>query len=203
MAGIEEERAQQRSFLETAAGEAHEFHEKVEARQHEARAAAEEVYTAERELGRRERRHAMHLLTLAGNARNSIVQGEESLAALEREAERLEGEMGQAHIEQENLGVQTGESRQRFDAADATLKRLEEEIATLRESAQSKRTDEGARRGPSQPTARRTGSGGGTARLAARADPQSWLRHRHGAAAAEAGGAGAVGGAGGHAGGLC
>ena len=37
LAGIEEERAQQRSFLETAAGEAHEFHNKVEARQHEAR----------------------------------------------------------------------------------------------------------------------------------------------------------------------
>ena len=49
MAGIEEERTQQRSFLETAAGEAHEFRQKVEARQHEARAAAEEVYSAERE----------------------------------------------------------------------------------------------------------------------------------------------------------
>ena len=144
-AGIEEERAQQRSFLETAAGEARAFHEKVEARQHEARAAAEEVYTAERDL-EGARRHAMHLLTLAGNARNSMVQGEESLAALEREAERLDGEMGQAHIEQKNLGVQTGESRQRFDAADATLKRLEDEIAKLRETAQSKRTDEGARR---------------------------------------------------------
>ncbi len=47
----------------------------------------------------------MHLLTLAGNARNYIAQGEESLAALEREAERLGGEMGQARIEQENLGV--------------------------------------------------------------------------------------------------
>ena len=145
IAGIEEERAQQRSFLETAAGEAHAFHEKVEARQHEARAAAEEVYTAERDL-EGARRHAMHLLTLAGNARNSMVQGEESLAALEREAERLDGEMGQAHIEQENLGVETGESRQRFNAADATLKRLEEEVAKLRETAQSKRTDEGARR---------------------------------------------------------
>src|SRR6202034_2809555 len=50
MAGIEEEREQQPSFLETAAGEAHEFRQKVEARQHEARAAAEEVYGAEREL---------------------------------------------------------------------------------------------------------------------------------------------------------
>ncbi len=145
LAGIEEERAQQKSFLETAAGEAHEFHAKVEARQHEARSAAEEVFTAEREL-ETERRHAMHLLTLSGNARNYIAQGEESLAALEREAERLEAEMGQARIENENLGVQTGESRLRFASADATLKRLEQEIATLRETLQAKRSDESARR---------------------------------------------------------
>ena len=42
---------QQRSFLETAAGEAQAFHQKVEARQHEARTAAEEVFSAERQAG--------------------------------------------------------------------------------------------------------------------------------------------------------
>ncbi len=110
MTGIAEERAQQRTFLETAAGEANAFRQKVEARQHEARTAAEEVFTAEREM-EAGRRHAMHLLTLAGNARNYMAQGEESLAALEREAERLEAEMGQARNEQENLGVQSGEAR--------------------------------------------------------------------------------------------
>ncbi|MGA3130184.1 MAG: chromosome segregation protein SMC [Terracidiphilus sp.] len=145
LAGIEEERAQHKSFLETAAGEAHEFHVKVEARQHEARAAAEEVFKAEREL-ETERRHVMHLLTLSANARNYIAQGEESLAALEREGERLDGEMGQARIESENLSVQNGESRLRFDTADATVKRLEQEIATLRETLQTKRSDESARR---------------------------------------------------------
>ncbi len=145
MAGIEEERTQQRSFLDTAAGEAHAFHEKVEARQHEARTAAEEVYTAEREL-EAGRRHTMHLLTLTGNARNYMAQGEESLAALDRESERLEAEMGQARSEQENLGAQSGESRLRFEAADGTVKRLEQEIAELREALQTKRADESAQR---------------------------------------------------------
>jgi chromosome segregation protein len=145
MAGIEEERAQHRSFLETAAGEAHEFRQKVEARQHEARAAAEEVYGAEREL-EAGRRHAMHLLTLAGNARSYTTQGEESLAALEREAERLEAEMGQARVELENLSVQTGESRVRFESADATVKRLEQEIGALRETLQANRANEHERR---------------------------------------------------------
>ena len=138
---IAEERQQQKAFLETAAGEAHAFHEKVQARQHEARTAAEEVFSAERQL-ESHRRHAMHLLTLAGNARNSTAQAEESLAALEREAERLNAEMNQARNEQESLGVQSGQARLKFDSAAETLKNLESEIAELRETLQARRSEE-------------------------------------------------------------
>ncbi len=145
LAGIAEERTQQHSFLESAAGEAREFRQKVEARQHEARTAAEEVFNAERQL-ENGRRHAMHLLTLAGNARNFTAQGEESLAALEREAERLNAEMGQARNEQENLGVESGQLRLRFESAAEALKRLESEIAALRESLQTRRAEENAQR---------------------------------------------------------
>ena len=141
LGGIAEEREQQRVFLETAAGEARAFHEKVEARQHEARSAADEVFNSERKL-EADRRHAMHLLTLAGNARNSTAQAEESLAALEREAERLNAEMSQARNEQESLGVQSGQARLRFESAAETLKRLEVEIAELREQLQVRRADE-------------------------------------------------------------
>jgi chromosome segregation protein len=140
---ITEERMQQRQFLETAATEAHAFHEKVRASQHEARSAADQLLGAEREL-EANRRHAMHLLTLAGNARNSTAQAEESLAALEREAERLEAEMGQARNEQESLGVQTGQARLQFESAAETLKRLETEIADLGESLRARRADEGS-----------------------------------------------------------
>jgi len=145
LGGIAEERAQQHSFLETAAGEAKAFRQKVEAHQQEARTAAEEVFASERQL-ETGRRHAMHLLTLAGNARNHTIQGEESLAALEREAERLQGEMGQAQNELENLGVESGQSRLRFEAAVDALKRLEAEIAALRESLQTRRAEETAMR---------------------------------------------------------
>ncbi|HEV2215139.1 MAG TPA: chromosome segregation protein SMC, partial [Terracidiphilus sp.] len=145
LAGIAEERAQQHTFLESAAGEAREFRQKVEARQHEARTAAEEVFNAERQL-ESGRRHVMHLLTLAGNARNFTAQGEESLASLEREAERLHAEMGQARNEQENLGVESGQARLRFESAADELKRLECEIATLRETVQTKRSEESAQR---------------------------------------------------------
>ena len=136
LAGIVEERAQQHSFLQTAAEEAHAFHQKVSARQQEARAAADEVFNAEREL-EANRRRAMHLLTLAGNARNSTAQAEESLAALEREAERLQAEMRQSHLELENLGVESGQARLNFDSATERLKSLEAEIATFRENLQA------------------------------------------------------------------
>ncbi|MBS1803274.1 MAG: chromosome segregation protein SMC [Acidobacteria bacterium] len=138
---IAEERQQQKAFLETAAGEAHAFHEKVQARQHEARTAAEEVFNAERQL-ESHRRHAMHVLTLAGNARNSTAQAEESLAALERESERLNAEMSQARNEQESLGVQSGQARLKFDSAAEALKNLESEIAELRETLQARRSEE-------------------------------------------------------------
>jgi len=141
LAGIAEERTQQHSFLQTAAEEARAFRAQVEARQHEARTAAEEVFSAERQL-EVSRRHAMHLLTLAGNARNHTAQGEESLAALEREGERLEAEMGQARNELENLGAQSGQARHQFESAADALKRLEGEIAALRESLQARRAED-------------------------------------------------------------
>ena len=145
LAGIAEERTQQRSFLESAAGEAKAFRQQVETRQSEARTAAEEVFSAERQL-ESSRRHAMHLLTLAGNARSHTSQAEESLAALEREAERLNAEMNQARNELENLGVQGAVARQQFESAADALKRLEAEIAGLRESLQARRAEENSLR---------------------------------------------------------
>ena len=145
LAGVQEEREQQRQFLETAAGEAREFRSMVEARQQEARAAAEEVFRSERDL-EVNRRHAMNLLTQAGNARNHMAQAEESLAALEREAERLEAEMHQARNEQEHLGIESGSARTRFETATEALTRLEGEINSLRGGLQTRRAEENAQR---------------------------------------------------------
>ena len=173
LSGIADERTQQHTFLETAAGEAKAFRQKVEARQQEARTAAEEVFAAERQL-EAGRRHAMHLLTLAGNARNHTVQGEESLAALEREAERLEAEMGQARNELENLGAQSGQARVRFESAADALKRLEGEIAALREALQARRAEENALR------ARANQLRGEQATVAGRRDSLQSLIRNHG-----------------------
>jgi chromosome segregation protein len=145
LGGIAEERTQQKSFLETAANEARSFHQKVEEHQHEARTVADQVFNAERQL-EAHRRHAMHLLTLAGNARNTTAQAEESLAALEREAARLQAEIGQSRNEQESLGVQSGQARLRFETATESLKTLEAQIGELRNSLQARRSEENALR---------------------------------------------------------
>jgi chromosome segregation protein len=88
----------------------------------------------------------MRLLTLANNARSHTAQGEESLAALEREAERLQAEIGQAGNELDNLNAKSSETKLRFESAAETLKRLESEIAALRESLQARRAEETALR---------------------------------------------------------
>ncbi|MFC5865510.1 chromosome segregation protein SMC [Acidicapsa dinghuensis] len=131
IAATAEEREQNRSFLATAAEEARAFRQQVEARQQEARAAAQQVSDAERQV-EVNRRQAMHLLTLAGTARNQTAQAEESLAALEREAQRLASEMGQSRVEASNLGAERGQANLRFESATESLKQLESEIAELR-----------------------------------------------------------------------
>ena len=144
LTGIAEERTQQHAFLETAAGEAKAFRQKVEASQQEARAAAEEVFASERQLESTRRHVPCTCSPWPATRAIHTAQAEESLAALEREAQRLEAEMGQARNEQENLGVESGQVRMRFESAADALKRLEGEIASLRESLQAKRAEENA-----------------------------------------------------------
>jgi chromosome segregation protein len=141
LAGIVEEREQQREFLASAAEEARAFRQNAESRQQQARAAQEEVFNAERQL-EASRRQVMHLLAMASNARSNMSQAEESLAALEREAERLGAEMRQSENELESLGVQKGQAQMHFESATETLKRLEGEIVSFREALQARRAEE-------------------------------------------------------------
>ncbi len=110
--------------------------------------------------------------------------------------------MNQARNEQESLGVQSGQARLRFESAGETLKRLEGEIAELREQLQARRADEGAVRREGKPVAQRASDGRGAQGLAGVADSRSQLLNGNGSAAAEAGGAAERIDAGGHAGGL-
>jgi chromosome segregation protein len=145
MAGITEERSEQRQFLETAASEARSYHQIVETKKREARTVAEEVFSVEREL-EAARRREMHLLSVLGSARNSTIQAAESLTLLENEATRLASEIGQANAESANLRDQLQQMRKRLDSATETVQQLEIEIASLRERQQARRQGEDALR---------------------------------------------------------
>ena len=87
-----------------------------------------------------------------------MAQSEESLAALEREAERLDAEMRQARNELESLGVQSGQAQAAVSSRrPRRLKRLESEIAELREALQARRAEENAAARAGESIARRTG----------------------------------------------
>ncbi len=135
------EREQHRSFLATAASEAAGFREKAAATQAAAREAGVQVGAAEQTI-EAARRQVMHLLSQAGQARNQTAQAEESLALLERDADRLASEASTARRDLEALGVERGQVSLQFESASDLLKRLEGEIGELRASVTVKRTHE-------------------------------------------------------------
>jgi len=117
----------------------------------------------------------MHLLTLSGNARNHTAQGEESLAALEREAERLQSEISHANNEQETLGRQSGQARLQFESAADALKRLEDEMDALRDALQARRAEEATQRANANQLRSQQATIAGRRQLAGRSDPRSQL----------------------------
>ncbi len=145
IAGIGEERAQQLQFQQTVAAEANAFRKLVEERQQESRQIGARVSDAERQV-EAGRRNAMHLVTQAGIARNQIAQTEESLAGLEREAERQAVELERARAEGAQMGDQRGQLQLRFTDATDSLTQLVHEISGLRESLVSRRQEESALR---------------------------------------------------------
>jgi len=140
------ERDAHRSFLETAAAESANFRQQTEDRQQQARAAVAAVTAAEQhaEAGRRK---AMQLISQLGQIRNQATQAEESLASLERDADRLASEISAAKHDLEALGAERGQLSMNFESVTETLKRLEAEITALRDEIAAKREEEtGARR---------------------------------------------------------
>src|SRR5579883_2459289 len=138
---LKNEREQNRAFLQTAAAEAENFRQQAQAKQQQARDTVQAVSAAEQKT-EAARRQAMQLLQQVGNARNQMTQAEESLAALDRDAQRLFAEMESVKRDLESLGAERGQVSIKFESATETLKRLESEIAQLRNEISSKRAEE-------------------------------------------------------------
>ena len=139
--GTTAEREGQRSFLESAASETAEARERTRLKQEAMREAVAAVLAAE-ERSEGARRQAAQVLSQLGQARNQITQGEESLASLQRDAERLGVEMEAARRDLEALGAERGQISLTFESVTETLHRVEGEIATLRTEIEMGRADE-------------------------------------------------------------
>jgi chromosome segregation protein len=141
--GLIVERESHRSFLETAAAEAAAVGEESRLRQTQARDAAEAANGAEQHL-ENARRYAMQLLSQAGHARNQTMHAEESLAALEQDADRLAAEIHAASGELASLGSERGQASLKFESVTEQLQRLESELAAVREETETRRSEESA-----------------------------------------------------------
>ena len=134
-----------RSFLETATAESTAARNTVHAQQAQAHEATRNVLAAESQAETL-RHSAMQAMQRAAQANNEIAQAEAALSALEQEKSRLESESAAARAELEQLGVQRGQAKLTFEGVTERLQRLAAEIASLRQSLDSKRNEETASR---------------------------------------------------------
>ena len=140
-ATIGEERTQQLQQQQRIGEQARSFREQTEARQREARQAAEAVAEMERRL-ETSRRSAMQLESRAGMTRTQVAQAEESLAALLREAERLDEESRRSASENDQMTAQLEQARTRATEAAEALTRVQGELAGVRERLSAERRTE-------------------------------------------------------------
>ena len=141
LATLAGELEQHKAFLENATTESDSARETAQAQTAQAQAATREVLTAEAHT-EQQRRNAMQAMQRAAQAANEIAQAEAALQGLDRENERLESEASSARTDLESLGQQRGQAKITFEDVTERLKRLENEIAELRQSLSTKREEE-------------------------------------------------------------
>ncbi|HEX5432617.1 MAG TPA: chromosome segregation protein SMC [Candidatus Angelobacter sp.] len=130
-----------RQFAESAAAE-------VAAAQHEWQSRQQEVQGASRSLGDVERQQdarrqaVLEVMSSAAQVRNQIIQAEENMTALDREAARVEREMAAAQLDIEGFGGKRGQIAFEFESISQTVNALGERINSTRNQIESKRKEE-------------------------------------------------------------
>jgi chromosome segregation protein len=135
------EREQHRSFLENATAESEASRANAQHQQQAAQEAVRALAAAEQQTEER-RRNAMHIMQRAAQANNEEAQAGAALSGLERESERLTAESENARTELDALGVQRGQIKMSFEGVTERLQRLEADINELRQTTDTRRSDE-------------------------------------------------------------
>lgn len=130
-----------RSFAESAASE-------VAAAQHEWQSAQQSSLDAATSLSDLERQqearrqNVMEAMSSALQVRNQVIQAEEHMTALEREALRLEREASAAQVDIESFGGKRGQIAFEFETITQTAAALSTRIQEIRGLIESKRKEE-------------------------------------------------------------
>ena len=138
---LEAERDSNRQVLESASADVAMAQQELTNCQMDAAAATAAL--AELELQQEQSRVAiMEAVAAAANQRNQLTQAEERLAAVDREAYRLQAEMTTANAQVEAFGGQRGQQALEFESVSQRVAGLAEEIVHTRQSLEAKRQAE-------------------------------------------------------------
>ena len=142
LARLEEELAEDRKVLESAAADVAAAQSEHQQRQQQAQHAAERLRETEHQQ-EQQRRRMLELMNTSGSIRNRITQAEERIAALGREAERLQSELESSKRQVESFGGQRGQIGLEFETAQEESKAIAAKLADARSQLGEKRTAEG------------------------------------------------------------
>ena len=141
LTSLESERDSNRQVLESAAGDLAAARHELELSQQEAAAAAAAL--AELERQQEESRVAIFdTVASVSRVRNQLAQAEERLAGADREARRLQAEIGNANLQVEAFGGQRGQLALEFETTTQRVAGITEELSQLRRLIETKRREE-------------------------------------------------------------
>jgi len=138
---LEDEHKGHEQLLESAAAD-------LAAAQHELANSQQETAVVASDLASLEKQQEVHRATIleavgrASTLRNQLTQSEERLAGIGREEQRLEADIANAISQSENFGGQRGQTALEFESVSQRAEGLNAEIATLRETIETKRSVE-------------------------------------------------------------
>ena len=138
---LEQELQTNRSILESANADVGLAQEELQQRQQEASATAAMLMDVERQQELR-RGAILQAVSVGSSVRNRITQAEERVAALNREAVRLEEDTNTANQQLESFGGQRGQLSLEFESASQQVAALSAQIDDTRQNLEQKRAAE-------------------------------------------------------------
>ena len=141
LARLQHELDANRGILESANADVALAQEELLQRQQDASAAAATLMEVDRQQELR-RNAILQAVSVASSVRNRMTQAEERVAALDREARRLEEETLNANQQLENFGGQRGQLGLEFESASQHVASLTAEIDNSRQHLEQKRSAE-------------------------------------------------------------